>query len=119
MQIAYILVILAVCNTAVFGFDFAAFKAKFGKKYASVTEEIKRKAIFDFNWAKVLVLNKTSWDDNEDTIWDVNEFDDQTEDEFTSNLLGLAGASDLASGKSVASSKIVTASGGGYFGNIT
>jgi len=68
--------------------DFMAFRAKYGKDYASKAEHELRESIFRANIAKIESLNKM---DN-GASYGINEFADLTEEEFRSQRLGFKAA---------------------------
>ena len=64
--------------------EFAGFKTKFGKVYATPAEEAKRFAIFSANVKSYSVLAKTAMS----YTVGVTQFSDLTEEEFKSTYLG-------------------------------
>lgn len=93
MKIALILgvFILVVTIASVIGTNFEQFKSKFKKSY-SITENKRRKAIFEKNLDKIVKLNKKSSDNGDFVKYKAYQFADLDDEELKATYLGLPAA---------------------------
>jgi C1A family cysteine protease len=85
-----LLVVILVCFSSVladkYASRFASFASRFGKKYASKSEEVKRFGIFKANMEIIDKLNEDFLNNKTTFSVDLNQFSDLTNEEFKTHL---------------------------------